>query len=67
MIESLSRENEALRKAGVATEGLLFLITSAIQRAAGGDDSELRKLVEREKNESILKNLTTVWDVVRED
>lgn len=63
-IESLSAENEALKKAGVSGERIIYELAMAISKAARGDRSEVDRLVEQERERPILKQLTTVWSVV---
>lgn len=65
-IEALSGENEALKKAGVAGERIVFELAWAISKAANGDKSDLERLVEQERQQPILKRLTTVWSAVDE-
>ena len=65
--KSLSRENDALRKAGVIAERLVFELASAIQRAAEGDSTDLARQVERAKAEPTLKRLISVFSIVDED
>ena len=67
LIESMSRENEALRKASVAGEQIIYQLASAVSKAAAGDRTELDRLVEHERERPILKRLTTVWSIVDED
>lgn len=66
-VQSLSRENDALRKAGVIAERLVFELASAIQRAAEGDSTDLARQVERAKAEPTLKRLISVFSIVDED
>lgn len=67
LLESMSRENEALRKAGLISEQLVIEFAHAISKAAEGEPDELQKLVEREKSQPTLKRLVTVWSIVREN
>lgn len=66
-IDSMSRENDALRKAGLVAEQLVIELAHAISKAAEGDSTDLQRLVEREKSQPTLKKLVTVWSVVRDD
>lgn len=63
-IEALAAENEALKKAGVAGEQIVYQLAYAISKAAAGDRTELDRLVEQERERPILKRLTTVWSVI---
>ena len=65
--ESLSRENEALRKAGINAEQIVFSLASAITQAAQGNSSDLDRLVAREKAQPILKRLVTVSSIVGDE
>jgi hypothetical protein len=67
MLESLSRENEALKKTGIATENLLLMLAGAVNRAASGDETELRAIIEREKADPTFRRMKTIWSVIRED
>lgn len=66
-VEATERQNEALRKAGVAGEQIIYQLASAVSKAAAGDQMELERLVEQERERPILKRLTTVWSIVDED
>lgn len=66
-VEATERQNEALRKAGVAGEQIIYQLASAVSKAAAGDRTELDRLVEQERERPILKRLTTVWSIVDED
>jgi hypothetical protein len=66
-IEALSRENEALRKAGLISEQLVMEFAHAVAKAARGDTADLDHLVGREKEQPMLSNLVTVWSIVKDD
>jgi plasmid stability protein len=63
-IEAQASQIEALIKAGVSAEQIVFMLVSAIMKAADGDSSELEKLVEREKSKPVLHRLKTVYSAI---
>jgi plasmid stability protein len=65
-VEALSRENEALRKAGINAEQIIFTLARAVTKAAEGDRTELEQVIEREKEQPILDRLMTVSSIVGE-
>jgi len=65
-VEAVSRENEALRKAGINAEQIVFTLARAVTKAAEGDRTELEQVIEREKEQPILDRLMTVSSIVSE-
>lgn len=65
-VEALSRENEALRRAGINAESIILTLARAVRTAADGNRTELDQMVQREKEEPILGHLITVSSIVGE-